>query len=74
MNIKKYEPVLIVLPTSAPSASPRKPWLWEDHLPKGADAAQTLTSQVITSSDRLPPPPLTSEGGTSGTTQVREKK
>lgn len=75
MNIIKYEPVLIALtPSIAPPASPRKPWLWEDHHPKGADAAQTLTSQVITSSDRLPPPPLTSEGGTSGTTQVREKK
>lgn len=31
-----------------------------------------LTSQVITSSDRLPPPPLTSEGGTSGAARVRE--
>lgn len=32
----------------------------------------TLTSHVITSSDRLPPPPLTSEGGTSGAEGERD--
>lgn len=44
----------------------------EKQYPDGKDAAQTLTSQVITSSDRLPPPPLTSEGATSGAVWVRD--
>lgn len=44
----------------------------EKQYPDGKDVAQTLTSQVITSSDRLPPPPLTSEGATSGAVWVRD--
>lgn len=33
--------------------------------------ARQLTSHVMTSSDLLPPPPLTSDGGVSGTVEKK---
>lgn len=60
-------------PGTAPGTPPEARTRWEQ-LDLRGHAAQTLTSQVITSSEWLPPPPPTSDGGTSGAVGGRQAR